>query len=171
MRYIFYGLICICLVLNFTILIFVNWNSSFFLNYEITKFNTCGISENKVINTTLKYTSHPIRRICKCPINQKDNKRNNDWLPGKQLILFPKNLMPRETLKFKQSKINFFPRDRSLSKLLYFIAHEEKLFGVQIYEKQFFNLTEYRGVKCKKIHCSLCMQECRFEFDTDCGND
>ena len=36
-----------------------------------------------------------------------------------ELTLFPKNLMPQEMLKFKQNKINFFPRDRSLSKLLH----------------------------------------------------
>ena len=36
-----------------------------------------------------------------------------------ELTLFPKNLMPQKMLKFKQNKINFFPRDRSLSKLLH----------------------------------------------------
>jgi len=35
--------------------------------------------------------------------------------------------------------------------------------------QRFFNLTEDREV-IVKIHCSLCMQECRLEFDTGCGS-
>ena len=34
----------------------------------------------------------------------------------------------------------------------------------------FFNLTKYIDVIIK-FHCSLCMQECRFEFETGCGKD
>ena len=33
--------------------------------------------------------------------------------------------------------------------------------------QKFFNLTEYKEIIEKKIHCPLCMREYRFEFDTD----
>jgi len=41
-----------------------------------------------------------------------------------------------------------------------------------MFSKQFCpfkDFSKYREVI--KIHCSLHMQECRFEFDTGCGND
>ena len=41
-----------------------------------------------------------------------------DWPQEKKLILFLDNL-PRETLRLEGNKINCFPRDQSLSDLLY----------------------------------------------------
>ena len=112
----------LCLVTNFTILIFVNWISWFFLKYKITKFNSREISENMVITTIPP--SNKLLTQSEESANVLSTKRTiNIIMTGCQgnieLILFPKNLMPQEMLKFKQNKINFFPRDRSLSKLLY----------------------------------------------------
>ena len=112
----------LCLAINFTILIFVNWISWFFLNYKTTKFNSREISENMVITTIPP--SNKLLTQSEESANVLSTKRTiNIIMTGCQgnieLILFPKNLMPQEMLKFKQNKINFFPRDRSLSKLLH----------------------------------------------------
>ena len=52
-------------------------------------------------------------------LSRRDKKAmNGDWSQEKTLILFPDNL-PRETLRLEGNKINCFPRDQSLSDLLY----------------------------------------------------
>ena len=52
-------------------------------------------------------------------LSQRDKKAiTGDWSREKKLILFPDNL-PRETFRLGENKINCFPRDQSLSDLLY----------------------------------------------------
>ena len=52
-------------------------------------------------------------------LSRRDKKAmTGDWSREKKLILFPDNL-PRETLRLEGNKINCFPRDQSLSDLLY----------------------------------------------------
>ena len=52
-------------------------------------------------------------------LSRRDKKAmTGDWSLEKKLILFPDNL-PRETLRLEGNKINCFPRDQSLSDLLY----------------------------------------------------
>ena len=53
---------------------------------------------------------------------------------------------------------------------LSFLEFDVNVFKAILSIQRFFNLTEYREV-IVTIHCSLGMQECRFEFDTGCGND
>ena len=47
-----------------------------------------------------------------------------------------------------------------------FLEFDVNVFKSILFIQRFFNLTEYREVILKKNHCSLGMQECRFEFDT-----
>ena len=57
---------------------------------------------------------------------------------------------------------------------LSFLEFDANVFEAIVSIQRFFNLTEYREVRRSyrtKIHCSLDMHECRFEFDTGCGND
>ena len=52
-------------------------------------------------------------------LSRRDKKAmTGDWSLEKKLILFPDNLA-RETLRLEGNKINCFPRDQSLSDLLY----------------------------------------------------
>ena len=67
-----------------------------------------------------------------------------------------------------------FTREVVMTFLFYQLSFLE--FDVNVFKairsiQRFFNLTEYREVIVKKNHCSVGMQECRFEFDTGCGND
>ena len=55
---------------------------------------------------------------------------------------------------------------------LSFLEFDVNVFKAILSIQRFFNLTEYREASYrKKIHCSLGMQECRFEFDNGFGND
>ena len=57
-----------------------------------------------------------------------------------------------------------------LSLQLSFLEFDVIVFKAILSIQRFFNLTEYREV-IVTIHFPLGMQECRFEFDTGCGND
>ena len=61
----------------------------------------------------------PTNRCNMIMLSQRDKKAiTGDWSREKKLILFPDNL-PRETFRLEGNKINCFPRDQSLSDLLY----------------------------------------------------
>ena len=61
----------------------------------------------------------PTNRCNMIMLSQRDKKAiTGDWSREKKLILFPDNL-PRETFRLGENKINCFPRDQSLSDLLY----------------------------------------------------
>ena len=61
----------------------------------------------------------PTNRCNMIMLSRRDKKAmTGDWSRDKKLILFPDNL-PRETLRLGGNKINCFPRDQSLSDLLY----------------------------------------------------
>ena len=61
----------------------------------------------------------PTNRCNMIMLSQRDKKAiTGGWSREKKLILFPDNL-PRETFRLGENKINCFPRDQSLSDLLY----------------------------------------------------
>ena len=61
----------------------------------------------------------PTNRCNMIMLSQRDKKAiTGDWSREKKLILFPDNL-PREIFRLGENKINCFPRDQSLSDLLY----------------------------------------------------
>ena len=61
----------------------------------------------------------PTNRCNMIMLSGRDKKAmTGDWSREKKLILFTDNL-PRETLRLVGNKINCFPRDQSLSDLLY----------------------------------------------------
>ena len=61
----------------------------------------------------------PTNRCNMIMLSQRDKKAiTGDWSREKKLILFP-DYLPRETFRLGENKIKCFPRDQSLSDLLY----------------------------------------------------
>ena len=77
-------------------------------------------------------------------LSRRDKKAiTGDWSREKKLILFPDNL-PWETLRLGGNKINCFPRDQSLSDLLY-SPRRKKHFRVQISENKSRERSAFAG--------------------------